>query len=441
MAIHTIKKDRTTEIDITAGNETWVLAQGVTVETADTYGINIDYDADNTKLRIAGTVNLLDGGGTAVYVAADNSSVTIQSTGVVRSAAGGVDLTADGATLANHGKIIVNALSEVGVFANGKTNAIENDGLIRSVDDNAVEFGSGEQSLENNGTISGRSGVFGYSLMSQSVIRNHEDGRIIGAQYGVRSHNDSLIVNDGLIRVTDGPFAVQLGSNSDRLVNGGQIDGAVDMGSGDDRYVGKAGGMLDGNLGMGAGDDVLDLRHGSASKASVLSGDADNDTYLVASTGLNILEGMGGGTDAVKSSVSFTLGDNFENLYLVGSADINGKGNAGDNYLEGNAGDNRLAGRGGSDALFGGKGTDYLTGGADLDGFYFRADAGKEIVTDFVDGVDRLVLFGPQGMSGADFVEEYGHNSHGDLVLSWGGTQMILEGIQKSQITDADFIS
>ena len=134
MAVHVIKKDQTAEFDITKGNESWLLAKGTTVETTDSYGIFIDYDADNTKLTVAGTVDVLDDGGDAIYVGADNASIRILGSGLVRSAGDGVSLEGDGASLTNHGRILITKSGEAGVFANGKANTIENDGLIKSLD-------------------------------------------------------------------------------------------------------------------------------------------------------------------------------------------------------------------------------------------------------------------------------------------------------------------
>ncbi|MCW1248513.1 Ig family protein, partial [Pseudomonas sp. SAICEU22] len=62
--------------------------------------------------------------------------------------------------------------------------------------------------------------------------------------------------------------------------------------------------------------------------------------------------------DSVRSSVSWTLGTNLENLTLTGVAAINGSGNALDNVLIGNAAANVLNGLGGADTLDGGAGND-----------------------------------------------------------------------------------
>ncbi|NUT88693.1 calcium-binding protein, partial [Pseudomonas corrugata] len=102
--------------------------------------------------------------------------------------------------------------------------------------------------------------------------------------------------------------------------------------------------------------------------------------------------------DTVRSSVSWSLGANLENLTLTGVAAINGTGNALDNVLIGNAasntltggaGNDQLDGGAGNDLLIGGIGTDTLTGGAGADRFVFSAlnelgigDA-RDVILDF----------------------------------------------------------
>ncbi|MDH4234409.1 MAG: hypothetical protein OEV15_04660, partial [Gallionella sp.] len=64
--------------------------------------------------------------------------------------------------------------------------------------------------------------------------------------------------------------------------------------------------------------------------------------------------------DTVESMVSYTLGDNVENLILseYGGSTINGTGNALDNVIVGNAGNNTLNGGAGADTMIGGAGDD-----------------------------------------------------------------------------------
>jgi trimeric autotransporter adhesin len=103
-----------------------------------------------------------------------------------------------------------------------------------------------------------------------------------------------------------------------------------------------------------AADNLLDGGPGNDS----LTGGAGSDTYVVDAAGDSIVEGAGAGTDLVKSSVNWTLGNNLENLTLTGIAAINGTGNGLVNELRGNAAANTLNGGAGNDLLLGGSGDD-----------------------------------------------------------------------------------
>jgi serralysin len=130
--------------------------------------------------------------------------------------------------------------------------------------------------------------------------------------------------------------------------------------------------------------------------ADTMTGGAGNDTYVVAQVGDRIVELAGGGTDAVESSVTWTLGANLEILRLGGNASIGGTGNSLNNLIGGNAAANLLSGGDGADTLAGGGGADRLTGGLGADSFLFDvAPAGRasaDRVLDFTAGEDRLLL-------------------------------------------------
>ena len=72
----------------------------------------------------------------------------------------------------------------------------------------------------------------------------------------------------------------------------------------------------------------------------------------------------GGGIDTVESSVTWTLGDQFENLVLTGDGLLDGTGNAANNSLTGNGAANRLSAGAGTDLIMAGAGDDWLSGGA-----------------------------------------------------------------------------
>src|SRR5204862_59699 len=97
----------------------------------------------------------------------------------------------------------------------------------------------------------------------------------------------------------------------------------------------------------GTGNSLDNILTGN-SGANVLTGGAGNDTYVVGA-GDSVVEGASAGTDTIQSSVTWTLGADFENLTLTGSSSVNATGNAGDNVLTSNAGNNILTGGGGID--------------------------------------------------------------------------------------------
>jgi Ca2+-binding RTX toxin-like protein len=94
-----------------------------------------------------------------------------------------------------------------------------------------------------------------------------------------------------------------------------------------------------------------------------LEGGAGDDVYIVDDAADTVVEAVGAGTDQVQASASYVLSENIENLFLTGSASIDGSGNALDNYIAGNAGSNVLRGMGGNDTMVAGAGNDTLIGG------------------------------------------------------------------------------
>lgn len=96
-----------------------------------------------------------------------------------------------------------------------------------------------------------------------------------------------------------------------------------------------------------AGNDTL----AGGAGTDTLIGGAGNDTYVVDIAGDVVTELAGEGTDLVQSAISYTLGANLENLFLIGAAAINGTGNAANNVLFSGAGNNVLNGLGGVDTV------------------------------------------------------------------------------------------
>ena len=93
--------------------------------------------------------------------------------------------------------------------------------------------------------------------------------------------------------------------------------------------------------------------------ADVMIGAGGNDTYVVDNVGDVVTEAAGGGTDAVISQLTYTLGANLESLVLAATfGNINGTGNTLNNTITGNEGNNLLDGAAGADTMIGGDGND-----------------------------------------------------------------------------------
>jgi Ca2+-binding RTX toxin-like protein len=99
----------------------------------------------------------------------------------------------------------------------------------------------------------------------------------------------------------------------------------------------------------------------------ILSGGLGNDIYFVDNLGDTVTENQDEGIDQVNSSITHTLGNNLENLTLIGTSAINGTANSLNNTITGNTVNNILMGLDGSDILNGGLGADTLDGGVGID--------------------------------------------------------------------------
>ncbi len=174
----------------------------------------------------------------------------------------------------------------------------------------------------------------------------------------------------------------------------------VDMltgGLGNDTLNGLAGTDI---LQGGAGNDLLDGGFGADS----MIGGLDNDAYVVDDLGDVVTEQLNEGTDTVLSSISYTLGDDVENLTLTGMTDLNGTGNALDNILTGTSGNNLLDGDSGADTLIGGLGNDtYVAGTGDT--VVEAANQGLDTVVSDVTwtlgaNLENLTLIGTAAING-----------------------------------------
>ena len=218
---------------------------------------------------------------------------------------------------------------------------------------------------------------------------------------------------------------IMRGLNGNDQLTGMAGDDLLDGGDGNDTLKGDVGNdvLIGGNgndtLYAGDGNDLLD---GGAGADRMYGYDGD-DVFWIDDPDDKVYENANEGNDTVIASIDHTLGNNFENLSLAGSANLNGTGNSLGNVLHGNSGDNRLSGGAGNDYLAGGGGNDVLDGGTGTDvlqggeGNDTLRDTSGASLLDGGSGDDNL-----QAAGGASFVA----GGKGDDVIAVSGTASVI---------------
>jgi trimeric autotransporter adhesin len=194
----------------------------------------------------------------------------------------------------------------------------------------------------------------------------------------------------------------------------------------------------------GKGNDLLDGGAG----ADVMRGGKGHDSYIVSNIGDSVFETAGHGIDHVFSKLSWTLGDNIENLTLVatsntnGTANISGYGNALNNAITGTSGENILDGQAGDDTLIGGAGVDILRGGEGLHDAASYTGATENVGAAFtgvrvnlsigqVLGADEGsgdILSGIEDVTGSKFGDLMIGNENANILLGKAGVDVIDSG-------------
>lgn len=268
-------------------------------------------------------------------------------------------------------------------------------------------FFEGNVSFEDVTTMSSGVKIFGRGG------DNTFTGGVLGEYVEGDAGNDTLYGNGGddiLYGDTTNanPWRVDVNAAGDDTLYGGDGNDKLYGQGGDDTLYGDAGSdELSGGAGVDllSGGDGIDYLYGDAGN-DTLFGDAGDD-QLYGGDGNDVLSG-GGGNDVLS-------------------------GGDGNDLLSGDDGIDSLYGGAGSDYLFAGAGNDFVTGGSGADFFWFNEGEGTNIVTDFTDGTDKIVI-------GAGVVSVNLYDLEGEALLVLDDTYVLLAGVSTSLIDGSDLI-
>ncbi len=427
MTKHTLKTTRTSLWNIDdKDNDSWIVAKtgkiviGLTSPEPEKTGINVTTSATGNDIIVNGSIKLAnldiatDMETRGIKVAASDTSVAIGKSGRVTSGYG-IEATSDATNFSavNLGRI----QGFSGMVINGAADAtVSNAGKILATD-------SAIWSLSDGATAANSGFLFGY--------------------FGFRvSGENTHVVNGktGIIQAAEGISFDSANQSSNSGINRGLIDAtSYSLIDGLGNLTFKNTGKMNGEISLGAGDDIFNTSKGIFNGS--LYGGQGNDVFILKSTKTTVLENAGQGDDTIKIAVNYTLGDNIENLSLLGDKNRIATGNELANTLTGNKANNTLYGQLGNDSLNGRGGNDLLAGGMGFDVFVFEKGGDKDRVTDFVDGEDLIEISGFAGITKFDELQNHiSEAANGDVIINFGdGDVLKLTGVALNMIDMNDF--
>jgi Ca2+-binding RTX toxin-like protein len=272
--------------------------------------------------------------------------------------------------------------------------------VLQAADTLIEDVGGGIDEVQTKGSVGLAANIENLRLTGTSNTNGSGNSldNLIYANVGNNSLNGGSGVDTASYALSSSGVTVSLATVGAQVTGGSGTDTLTNFenlgGTGYDDVLGGNGGnnVLDGaggndSLTGDAGNDTLIGGGGN----DTLAGGTGDDVYVLQGADV-IVENASEGTDEVQTSGNAGLALNIENLRLLGTGNLSGNGNGGDNVLTGNTGNNGLNGAGGNDTLVGGAGNDTLIGGSGNDTIVLNSLVGSDTITDFVSGADKLQI-------------------------------------------------
>lgn len=411
-----ITKDLTTYYDAGKGDTTYILERQASIITSEMVGLVGFTAVKDRNFVIKGDITASQGYG--IHVGSNEGEgagvLEIAKSGHVWGKTG-VNLAADGQVLRNAGEIGGDTALDGG--ADGLR--IVNTGFV-SGNNVGVDFSFGSGVIRNSGMISGGKEAISTLLGSGDQLKIVNTGTIDSDEYGIGLSNldgaRTVIVNHGDIAGKFWCIQANFTNATEIVRNRGDISGQVWLGDGNDIYDDRGGHTL------------------------YVDGGGDDDLYIIDDPLILLGEQMNAGNDTVRSIVTWTLGNNFENLTLIGKNSVTGTGNDQSNRMTGNSGQNTLFGLGGTDIINGGRGNDVLHGGAAADTFVFATGTGHDAIADFLDGLDLIDITAIKGIKDFAQIGDAMVQVGADVVIDFGDKGVIeIDNTTIAKLTAVDF--
>ena len=186
------------------------------------------------------------------------------------------------------------------------------------------------------------------------------------------------------------------------------------------------------------GDEVV-VQIGPAKTKTLVEVSLDDGNVKLDVVGGSVLK-VSGDAKLISGPIRHMEALGIGNIDLTGSAAKNKlTGNKGNNLLSGMNGNDTLDGRAGNDRLDGGRGADQLTGGDGADRFVFKPGYGKDTITDFGNGADRLILddalwSGTRKLTDAQIINKFAEVTKAGVLFDFGGGDtLLLSGVKTTR--------